>query len=32
VPGVAQRTGDDLGPAVVAVQAGLGDDDADSPP
>ena len=28
--GVAQRPGDDLGPAVVPVQAGLGDDDADA--
>ena len=27
--GVAQRAGDDLGAAVVAVEAGLGDDDAD---
>src|ERR687898_473924 len=27
--GVAQRAGDDLRPAVVPVQAGLGDDDAD---
>src|SRR4051794_26980034 len=28
-PGVAQRAGDDLRPAVVAVEAGLGHDDAD---
>ena len=27
--GVAERAGDDLGAAVVAVEAGLGDDDAD---
>ena len=27
--GVAKRAGDDLRPAVVAVEAGLGDDDAD---
>ncbi len=27
--GVAQRAGDDLGAAVVPVEAGLGDDDAD---
>ena len=28
-PGVAQRAGDDLRAAVVTVEAGLGDDDAD---
>ena len=27
-PGVPQRPGDDLGAAIMAVQAGLGDDDA----
>ena len=28
---VAQRPGDDLGAAVVAIEAGLGDDDTDGP-
>jgi hypothetical protein len=31
MPGVAQRAGDDLRPAVVPVEAGLGHDDADLP-
>ena len=29
--GVAQRAGDDLGAAVVTVEAGLGDEDAERP-
>jgi hypothetical protein len=28
-PGISQRSGDDFGAAVVAVEAGLGDEDSD---